>query len=125
MLKFQESDQKASEICPESEIESLGPWDGSTPEQLSAQINRMNQRLHRENQQFVFLVLSFSYSFTRKETCDSKPHASTFVWCRFSESIDDLRMMYEKLERKIAKKRKLYQGYREKLMVEPLQICLC
>lgn len=52
--KFQESDQKASEICPESEIESLGPWDGSTPEQLSAQINRMNQRLHRENQQCVF-----------------------------------------------------------------------
>ncbi|KAF2553863.1 hypothetical protein F2Q68_00036886 [Brassica cretica] len=83
--KRKESDQKASEICPESEILSLGPWDGSTPEQLSAQINRMNQRLHRENQQF-------------------------------SESIDDLRMMYEKLERKIAKKRKLYQGYREKLM---------
>lgn len=54
MLKFQESDQKASEICPESEIQSLGPWDGSTPEQLSAQINRMNQRLNRENQQCVF-----------------------------------------------------------------------
>ncbi|KAL0738401.1 hypothetical protein Bca4012_014611 [Brassica carinata] len=83
--KRKESDQKASEICPESEIQSLGPWDGSTPEQLSAQINRMNQRLNRENQQF-------------------------------SESIDDLRLMYEKLERKIAKKRKLYQGYREKLM---------
>ncbi|VVB13603.1 unnamed protein product [Arabis nemorensis] len=83
--KRKESDQKASEICPESEIESLGPWDGSTPEQLSAQINRMNQRLHRENQQF-------------------------------SESIDDLRMMYEKLERKIAKKRKTNQDSREKLM---------
>lgn len=54
VLKYQESDQKASEICPESEIESLGPWDGSTPEQLSAQITRMNQRLHRENQQCVF-----------------------------------------------------------------------
>nr|AAD54769.1 SMC-like protein [Arabidopsis thaliana]AAD54770.1 SMC-like protein [Arabidopsis thaliana] len=83
--KRKESDQKASEICPESEIESLGPWDGSTPEQLSAQITRMNQRLHRENQQF-------------------------------SESIDDLRMMYESLERKIAKKRKSYQDHREKLM---------
>ncbi|XP_010483816.1 PREDICTED: structural maintenance of chromosomes protein 6B [Camelina sativa] len=83
--KRKESDLKASEICPESEIEALGPWDGSTPEQLSAQINRMNQRLHRENQQF-------------------------------SESIDDLRMMYESLERKIAKKRKSYQDHREKLM---------
>uniref|UniRef100_A0A1J3I1T9 Structural maintenance of chromosomes protein 6 n=1 Tax=Noccaea caerulescens TaxID=107243 RepID=A0A1J3I1T9_NOCCA len=82
--KRKESDQKASEICPESEIQSLGPWDGSTPEQLSAQINRMNQRLHRENQQF-------------------------------SDSIDDLRMMYEKLERKIAKKRKANQDSRDKL----------
>lgn len=59
MLKFQESDQKASEICPESEILSLGPWDGSTPEQLSAQINRMDQRLHRENQQCVFFSIVF------------------------------------------------------------------
>lgn len=72
-----------------------------------------------------FLVLSFSSSFKRKGPVTVNHMLHFFVWCRFSESIDDLRMMYEKLERKIAKKRKLYQGYREKLMVEPLQICLC
>lgn len=42
-----------------------------------------------------------------------------FCWCRFSDSIDDLRMMYEKLERKIAKKRKANQDSRDKLTVEP------
>ncbi|XP_010523157.1 PREDICTED: structural maintenance of chromosomes protein 6B-like [Tarenaya hassleriana] len=82
--KRRESQGKASIICPECEIESLGQWDGSTPEQLSAQINRMSQRLQQENQ-------------------------------RYSESIDDLRMIYEKKERKIVNKRKSYQGFRAKL----------
>ena len=37
--------------------------------------------------------------------------------CRYSESIDDLRMLYEKKERKISKKRKTYKAFREKLHV--------
>ncbi|KAH9647777.1 Structural maintenance of chromosomes protein 6B [Citrus sinensis] len=39
-LLRQDSCRKASVICPESEIEALGGWDGSTPEQLSAQACR-------------------------------------------------------------------------------------
>lgn len=49
---LQESSKKAAIICPESEIEALGDWDGSTPEELSAQLNRLNQRLQHENQKY-------------------------------------------------------------------------
>ncbi|GMY07832.1 structural maintenance of chromosomes protein 6B-like isoform X1 [Fagus crenata] len=79
-----ESCRKASIICPESEIEALGGCDGSTPEQLSAQLTRLNQRLQHESQ-------------------------------RYSESIDDLRMLYEEKECKISKKQKTYKAFREKL----------
>ncbi|XP_059666932.1 structural maintenance of chromosomes protein 6B [Cornus florida] len=79
-----ESYKKASIICPESEIEALGGCEGSTPEQLSAQLSRLNQRLQRESQ-------------------------------RYSESIDDLRMLYEKKERKILRRRQTYKAFREKL----------
>ncbi|KAH9678478.1 Structural maintenance of chromosomes protein 6B [Citrus sinensis] len=51
-LLRQDSCRKASVICPESEIEALGGWDGSTPEQLSAQVNRLNQRLKHESHQY-------------------------------------------------------------------------
>ncbi|XP_038683969.1 structural maintenance of chromosomes protein 6B-like isoform X2 [Tripterygium wilfordii] len=80
----EESSRKASIIVPESEIEALGDWDGSTPEKLSAQLDRLNQRLKHESQ-------------------------------RYSESIDDLRMMYEKKKRKISRKQKTYDAFREKL----------
>ncbi|KAG6600185.1 Structural maintenance of chromosomes protein 6B, partial [Cucurbita argyrosperma subsp. sororia] len=79
-----ESYSKASIISPESEIEALGDWDGSTPEQLSAQLNRLNQRLNNETRQ-----------------------------C--SESLEDLRMMYEKKERTIIRKQQTYKSFREKL----------
>ncbi|XP_037492011.1 structural maintenance of chromosomes protein 6B isoform X2 [Jatropha curcas] len=79
-----ESCRKASIICPESDIEALGGWDGSSPEQLSAQLKRLNQRLQHESQ-------------------------------RYSDSIDDLRILYQKKQRKILKKQQTYQGFREKL----------
>jgi len=44
---LQESYEKASYICPESELEALGGCEDSSPEQLSAQLMRMNQRLQR------------------------------------------------------------------------------
>lgn len=81
-----ESCRKASIICPESDIEALGGWDGSTPEQLSARLSKLNQRLQHEIQQY-------------------------------SESIEDLRMLYEKKERKISRKRQTYKAFREKLKI--------
>lgn len=47
-----ESCRKASIICPESEVEALGGCDGSTPEQLSVHLNKLNQRLQNECQQY-------------------------------------------------------------------------
>lgn len=57
-VKLQESCRKASIICPESEIEALGGCDGSTPEQLSAQLTRLNQRLQHESQRWGHYHLS-------------------------------------------------------------------
>ncbi|XP_051143758.1 structural maintenance of chromosomes protein 6B [Andrographis paniculata] len=79
-----ENRQKASFICPESEIEALGGCKESNPEQLSARLSRLSERLERESQ-------------------------------RFPESIEDLRMLYEKKERKISRKRQMYQAFREKV----------
>lgn len=78
-----ESCRKASIICPESEIEALGGCK-STPEQLSAQLNRLNQRLQSESQ-------------------------------RYAEPIEDLRMIYDKKERRILRKQQTYEAFREKL----------
>lgn len=79
-----ESYKKASIICPESEIEAVGGCDGSTPEQLSAQLTRLSQRLQQESR-------------------------------RHPESIEDLRMLYNKKERKILRKQQTYKAFREKL----------
>ncbi|XP_011621369.1 structural maintenance of chromosomes protein 6B isoform X1 [Amborella trichopoda] len=48
--QHEESCKKASIICLESEVEALGGCAGNTPEQLSAQINRLNKRLQHESQ---------------------------------------------------------------------------
>ncbi|XP_027910964.1 structural maintenance of chromosomes protein 6A-like isoform X2 [Vigna unguiculata] len=82
--KRKESVEKASIICPENELDSLGGCDGNTPEQISAQLGRLNQTLMRESQ-------------------------------RYSESIDDLRMLYKKKERKIMKRQQVYKTLRQKL----------
>ncbi|KAK1578542.1 hypothetical protein Q3G72_031095 [Acer saccharum] len=84
-LHRKESCRKASIICPETEIEALGGWDGSTPEQISAHLNKLNYRLQQESQQY-------------------------------SESIDDLKMMYEKKERKISRKQQNCKAFRGKLI---------
>ncbi|XWS36962.1 hypothetical protein CRYUN_Cryun19dG0002600 [Craigia yunnanensis] len=47
-----ESYRKASVICPESEIEALEGWDGSTTEQLSAKLKILNQRLMHESHRY-------------------------------------------------------------------------
>ncbi|KMZ62352.1 structural maintenance of chromosomes protein 6A [Zostera marina] len=82
--KRQEDIEKASIICPESDVITLGGCAGKTPEQLSAQLSRIKKRLHLES-----------------------------VGC--PESIDDLRILHGKKQRKIAKKQQIYNGFHEKL----------
>ncbi|KAJ7949553.1 Structural maintenance of chromosomes protein 6 [Quillaja saponaria] len=84
MHNREESSKKASVICPEDELQSLGGTDGSNPEQLSAQLDRLSVRLRQESRSN-------------------------------SESIDNLRMLYEKKERKILKRQQTYRAFREKL----------
>ncbi|PIA35639.1 hypothetical protein AQUCO_03500177v1 [Aquilegia coerulea] len=82
----QESCKKASVICSESELEALGGCLGNTPEQLSAQIKTLDQKLQQESRRYV-------------------------------DSIDDLRALYEKKQRKVSRKQKNYESFREKLKV--------
>ncbi|CAL0334296.1 unnamed protein product [Lupinus luteus] len=84
MKTREENIKKASIICCERELDSLGGSDGSTPEQISAQLEKLSQRLRQESQ-------------------------------RYSESIDDLRMLYEKKSRKITRRQQVYQALRQKL----------
>uniref|UniRef100_M8AXK8 Structural maintenance of chromosomes protein 6 n=1 Tax=Aegilops tauschii TaxID=37682 RepID=M8AXK8_AEGTA len=68
--------KKASTICPESDMEALNNVAGSTPEQLSATLNRLKQRFDQESR--------------------SDNNLSTHA-----ESIDDLRALHDKKEQKI------------------------
>ncbi|CAF1880818.1 unnamed protein product [Brassica napus] len=65
--KRQESNEKASIICPESEINALGIWDGSTPIQLSAEINRINHRLKRESDKYSESIDDLRITLEEKE----------------------------------------------------------
>ncbi|CAN6847088.1 unnamed protein product [Brassica oleracea] len=65
--KRQESNEKASIICPESEITALGTWDGSTPIQLSAEINRINHRLKRESDKYSESIDDLRITLEEKE----------------------------------------------------------
>ncbi|XP_006664916.1 structural maintenance of chromosomes protein 6B-like [Oryza brachyantha] len=49
----QENFRKASIICSESEVEALGGVVGSSPEQLSAKINKLKLRYHQESSRFT------------------------------------------------------------------------
>ncbi|KAI4383059.1 hypothetical protein MLD38_008940 [Melastoma candidum] len=62
-----ESCRKASIICAESEIEALGGWDGSTPEQLSSQLSRINQRLEHESQLYSEPIEDLRMLFEEKQ----------------------------------------------------------
>ncbi|XP_045829439.1 structural maintenance of chromosomes protein 6A [Trifolium pratense] len=76
--------EKASVICCQNELATIGGCDGQTPEQISGQLEDLNRTLKRESQ-------------------------------RYSESIDDMRMLYKKKERKIIRRQQVYKALRQKL----------
>jgi len=80
----QEYFEKASRICEENEVEALGGVGGSTLEQLSDRINKLNKKFQQESR-------------------------------RYTETIDDLRALHDKKERKILSKQQMYAGFRGKL----------
>ncbi|KAG8049633.1 hypothetical protein GUJ93_ZPchr0009g2285 [Zizania palustris] len=49
----QENFKKASIICSQSEVESLGGVVGSSPEQLSAKINKLKRKFHQESSRYT------------------------------------------------------------------------
>ncbi|PUZ69994.1 hypothetical protein GQ55_2G181100 [Panicum hallii var. hallii] len=50
---YQEYFEKASRICAESEVEALGGVGGSTMEQLSDRINKLNQKFQQESRRYT------------------------------------------------------------------------
>jgi hypothetical protein len=93
-------------------VKELGGCHGFTPEQLSAQINRLKQRLQKETNRYV----SFSLSLSIWMLPVSKL-LSLILLDRYTESIDDLRAMQIKKENKVLKKQQMYGAFREKLNV--------
>ncbi|XP_073367582.1 uncharacterized protein [Aegilops tauschii subsp. strangulata] len=81
--------KKASTICPESDMEALNNFTGSTPEQLSGKLNRLKQRFDQESR--------------------SNNNLSRHV-----ESIDDLRALHDKMEQKIFSKQQLFNEHLRK-----------
>lgn len=124
---MQENVKKASIVCCENELDSLGGCDGSTPEQISAQLQKLNQRLRLESQRHGILIFICLVA-TAKQKLLSRFLFNDFLsfcfLCRYSESIDDLRMLYEKKERKIIKRQQVYKALRLKLHVCFLWFCL-
>ncbi|KAL8153848.1 hypothetical protein V2J09_011608 [Rumex salicifolius] len=84
--KMEENRRKASYVCPESEIESLGGCSESRPDQLSAQLVTLNRRLEREENRVS------------------------------SDSLGDLRAQYEDKQKRIKRKQRTYEGFRYKLL---------
>ncbi|KAJ0961973.1 hypothetical protein J5N97_029801 [Dioscorea zingiberensis] len=64
----QENFRKASIICPESEVEGLGGCVGSTPEQLSAQLNRLKQKLQHESQRYSESIDDLRAMYKKKQS---------------------------------------------------------
>nr|GLL39382.1 structural maintenance of chromosomes protein 6B-like [Ipomoea trifida] len=62
-----ESYRKASIICSESEIDSLGGCNGSTPEQLSAQLTRLSNRLQQESRRHPESIDDLRVLYENKE----------------------------------------------------------
>ncbi|KAK6926420.1 RecF/RecN/SMC, N-terminal [Dillenia turbinata] len=59
--------KKAPVICPESEVQDLGGCQGCTPEQLSAQITRLSQRLQRESEKYAESIDELRTRYEKKE----------------------------------------------------------
>lgn len=111
-VHLQESCKKASIICPESEVEALGGCGSRTPDQLSAQLSRLSQRLQNEAQRCALAVPCLFFL-----KCGGFVMVYSFFLGRHTDSIDDLRELYDQKERKIKRKRIMYNTFRDKLGV--------
>ncbi|CAA7391608.1 unnamed protein product [Spirodela intermedia] len=66
-LERQENFEKASKICSEAEMESVGGCSGISSEQLSVQLKRIDQRLRHERQRFSESIDDLRATYQRKE----------------------------------------------------------
>lgn len=75
-LKREENYKKASMFCPEAEVEALGVCDDDTPEKLSAQLNRLTQRLQVENQRHPESIDDLRRKYNKRNRKISKKMAT-------------------------------------------------
>ncbi|MED6198825.1 hypothetical protein PIB30_070109, partial [Stylosanthes scabra] len=95
----EENAKKASIICPENAVndcDSLGDSVMKTPAQISTELEELNWKVEHECRRHVVIILLHVIMH--------------------SEPVADLRMLYEKKERKIKKRQQAYKALREKLV---------
>ncbi|RYR69378.1 hypothetical protein Ahy_A03g015935 isoform C [Arachis hypogaea] len=115
--------KKASIICPENEIndcDSLEGCDMKTPDQISAELKELSQKVEHECRRHVVIILPHVIILQPSRSFWQDLFIFSFLifscsLCRHSEPIADLRMLYEKKQRKIMKRQKVYKALRQKL----------
>lgn len=77
LLKLQDNVKKASIICRQDDLASLGGCDGKTPEQISAEIESLNHTLRRESKRhgIRLLILIIILQHARRSFSFSHTHA--------------------------------------------------
>lgn len=81
----QENFKKASIICPECVVEALGGCSGSTPEQLSAKLIRLNQRLLQESRRYTESIDDLRERHDKKERKITKKQ---LIYAAFREKLN-------------------------------------
>ncbi|KAF6175414.1 hypothetical protein GIB67_036505, partial [Kingdonia uniflora] len=84
-IRRQEDCKKASIICSESELESLGGCVGSTTDQLRAQLDRLQQRLQQESQRLEESIEDLRAWYEKKERMIKKKQQN---YEAFGEKLD-------------------------------------
>ncbi|KAK8964204.1 hypothetical protein KSP40_PGU012886 [Platanthera guangdongensis] len=81
----QENFKKASIICPECVVEALGGCSGCTPEQLSAKLIRLNQRLQHESRRYTDSIDDLRERHDKKERKITKKQ---IIYAAFREKLN-------------------------------------
>uniref|UniRef100_A0A0D3H3Q0 RecF/RecN/SMC N-terminal domain-containing protein n=1 Tax=Oryza barthii TaxID=65489 RepID=A0A0D3H3Q0_9ORYZ len=99
----QESFKKASIICSESDVETLGGVAGSSPEQLSATINKLELRFHKESSRYTESIDDLrALHIKKKEKIEDKQQLYAGFRDKLNSCQKALDMRWKKFQRNAA-----------------------
>eukprot|EP00252_Welwitschia_mirabilis_P022218 TRINITY_DN5961_c0_g1_i1.p1 TRINITY_DN5961_c0_g1~~TRINITY_DN5961_c0_g1_i1.p1 ORF type:complete len:857 (-),score=220.02 TRINITY_DN5961_c0_g1_i1:32-2512(-) len=96
----EENCKKASVICTESEVDALGGCKDSSPEQLSAQLKRLSQRLQTENEKHPESIDDLRRKYNKRERKISKKrHGYELLRQKLNACREALELRHTKFQR--------------------------